>query len=894
MITPHSACGRAFLPGLALLGTLSFLTPLARAQTPAEPAKPSDGVLQLDPFEVNSDKDYGYRKTNSVTASRIGIPTIDTPLNIQVIGADFLEDIGVDNIQDAFRYTSGVSVDYGNEFRPSLRLRGFAPDSLYRDGFLRYYNFDLDGIEQIEVVKGPNAVFFGRTAPGGIINYITKKPQFRNQTDVELTYGDHQYYKALLDTQFTTDDKKLGVRIIGSKVDANSWLDEKTQKKEYLLANLSWHPFSKLEIFAGFEHTDNKFRGTGIYGMVHNAAFEAAKAAGTSPADETLDQWRRRTFASTGVLPPSVDSPWFPRGYSFNKNGGGSFEQGIDSTWDLQAKLELTPHLHLRTSYNLLHSFSYQGFFINGSPDQLPAPAIQTSLPGDGDFGPSGPVIPANNSISSLNYGFLVAPWDMLFDRPTLPYLRSFQENGNHRSTVQADLVYDFEIRKTKHTLVASFDRSDDIYKRKFPLVNPTALIKSGIIPGWAQFFNPSQPMPYSQYINPFQVGFNPIFDTGYLPLDVLTLKYNQIPDLYSLWSGKWSDELGADSYYGGNRRTDTGYSLNYNGKYLDDRLIVTAGIRHATTESSAYDNKGPKGEPASTSGNTPMVGANLRISPGVVLFASFNRSFQVPAAGFEGARNPILQPLPGKNVPPVGGEAFPNETGKGYDLGLKTDFKDNMLSGTVSIFRVDRQNVLVQDAARQKILQDSGNYDFSTIGNGFFVGGGLQRTEGTEADLTVTPNRNYQAIISGTWTWKRSIINPDPSTINVARGGTFVPAIPGDTRNEYHAELAGVPEFSFGFFNRYLFSSGKLKGLGVGGGLTYESSVWPDPSTDFGFREPGYILFDALLSYDCEVAKAPVRLSLVVDNVLDKHYFSGRVGYGAPRTWKMNASVKF
>jgi outer membrane receptor protein involved in Fe transport len=112
-----------------------------------------------------------------------------------VIGADFLRDIGADNIQDAFRYTSGISTDDGNEFRPAVRVRGFAPSALFRDGFLRYYNFDIDGIEQIEVVKGPNAVFFGRTSPGGIINYTTKKAQFRNETSFQATLGDHAYYK---------------------------------------------------------------------------------------------------------------------------------------------------------------------------------------------------------------------------------------------------------------------------------------------------------------------------------------------------------------------------------------------------------------------------------------------------------------------------------------------------------------------------------------------------------------------------------------------------------------------------------------------------------------------------------------------------------------------------
>lgn len=886
MKSPHRTLDHALK--LGLVSVALGLLPGAFGQS-ASAAKPkSDAVLTLDPFTVNTSADYGYRKTNAISATRIGTAIIDTPLNIQVIGADFLKDLGVDNIQDAFRYTSGISVDYANEFRPSVRVRGFAPGAIYRDGFLRYYNFDLDGIEQIEIVKGPNAVYFGRTAPGGIINYITKKPQFVNGSTLTATLGDHEYYKALLDSQFTTKDQKLGVRLVGSKLDARSWLDEKTQKKEFLLANATWRPFERLELYAGYEHTDNQFRGTGAYGMVHNAQYEKAKQDGSSPAGETFDTWRRRAFAATGVLPPTYDSPWLPRNYSFNKNGHGSFEEGRDNTVDLQAKLKLAENLHLRLAYNKLRSFANQGFFINGSPDQTPVGEIRTSRPGDGDFNPSGPVLPANNSYTTLNYGFLNVPWFMIFDRPNFPYLQGGnQMNTNKRKTYQADLAYDFTLFKAKHTIVASFDESRDRYYRAFPLVNTTEVIKSGIIPGWAPFFDSSRPMPYSQYINPFSVGFgSPSF--GWLPLDVLTLKYSQIPDLKKLFL-KWSDQLGADSYFGGNRRVDTGYGVNYNGKYFDEKFNLSAGYRHSITESIAYNEKGDKGTAARTSHNTPMVGATWRVAPGIVAFASYNKSFQVPPSGFEGAKNPVVtNPITGATA---GGESLPVEQGQGYDIGLKTDFRENLLSGTISLFRVDRKDVLIRDTQREKALLDSG----FTVGSAQFQrASGLQRSEGAEADFIYTPTRNYQALVSFTWTWKREIVNPDPTTINKAHGGTYDSGIPGDTRNQFHQELAGVPEFMASFYNKYTFSEGRLKDFSIGGGVSYESSTWPDPDVNFGFRAKGYYLVDALVSRRCKVADVPVDVSLTVNNVFDKHFYSGRVGIGAPRTWKLNASIRF
>ncbi|MBC7367019.1 MAG: TonB-dependent receptor [Undibacterium sp.] len=873
---------------------LAFPAAVSSAQTPppsaANPLPLKDEAVVLSPFTVDTSKDYGYRRTNAITATRIGMPIIDTPLNIQVIGADFLKDLGVDNIQDAFRYTSGVTSDAGNEFRPSLRIRGFSPNSLFRDGFLRYYNFDIDGIEQIEIVKGPNAVFFGRTAPGGIINYTTKKPQFTHATRVETTLGDHAYYKGLIDTQGTALGGKLAARIIASKVDAESWLDEKTQKKDFVLANVIYRPLASLELYAALEHTNNYYRGTGAYGMVYNRAYEAAKVSGASPAAETKDDWRKRVFATTGKLPAAYDSPWFPRGYSFNKNGHGSFEEGRDTAFDLQAKWKLAEHLNLRVAYNHLRSQAEQGFFINGDPGQTPYGPIQLSNRGDPAFGATGPTLPANNSISSLNYGFLNVPWFMVFDRPNNPYLQGGnQENRNKRHTYQADLTYDFELFKAKHTFVASFDQSRDRYYRAFPLVNIAAVEAAGIIPGWSQFFNPAQPMPYARFIDPFTVNFaSPSF--GWYPLDVKTLNYGQIPDLKKLkW--KYSDQLGAASYFAGNRRLDQGEALNYQGAYFDEKLHVMAGLRHSTTESIAYNEKGDKGTTVKTSHTTPMVGANYRVASGVVLFASYNKSFQVPAAGFEGAKNPVVTNPVTKAT--SGGEGLPVEQGKGYDVGLKTDYLNNLLSGTVSLFRVDRKDILVRDTKRETDLQAAG-FDLSSIGSGFQRPSGLQRVEGLESDFIYTPLPNYQILASATWSFTRTIVNADPSTINKVRGGTYDSGIAGDTRDQNHKELAGVPEWQFSVFNKYTFREGTWKGLGLGAGFSYETSQFPQQELDFGFRYPSFYLVDALVTYRHEIGRTPVNFALNVNNVLDKHYSSGRVGVGAPLTWKLSASVQF
>jgi iron complex outermembrane receptor protein len=395
--------------------------------------------------------------------------------------------------------------------------------------------------------------------------------------------------------------------------------------------------------------------------------------------------------------------------------------------------------------------------------------------------------------------------------------------------------------------------------------------------------------MPYARFIDPFTVNFgDPSF--GWYPLDVKTLNYGQIPDLKKL-KLKYSDELGAGSFYSGNRRTDQGLALNYQGAYLDDRLHLMTGLRRSSTESIAYNETGDRGLPSKTSSTTPMAGANFRIAPGMVLFGSYNRSFQAPPAGFEGAKNPVVTNPVSKAT--AGGEGYPVEQGTGYDVGVKTDYLNNTLSGTVSLFRVDRKDILVRDVARETALQTAG-FDLSNIGTGFQRPSGLQRVEGMEADFVYTPLPNYQVLASATWSFTRSIVNPGPSTINKARGGSYDSGIPGDTRDQNHKELAGVPAAQFAVFNKYTFRDGAAKGLGLGAGFSYESSQFPDPSLDFGFRYPSFYLVDALITYRHEIGRLPVNFALNVNNAFDKNYSSGRVGTGAPRTWKLSASVQF
>ncbi|TVR48061.1 MAG: TonB-dependent receptor [Puniceicoccaceae bacterium] len=64
-----------------------------------------DDIYVLSPFDVRTEGDAGYRKTNAVTAIRIGAPIIETPFSISVIPRELIDDLDIRNNNELFFYT---------------------------------------------------------------------------------------------------------------------------------------------------------------------------------------------------------------------------------------------------------------------------------------------------------------------------------------------------------------------------------------------------------------------------------------------------------------------------------------------------------------------------------------------------------------------------------------------------------------------------------------------------------------------------------------------------------------------------------------------------------------------------------------------------------------------
>lgn len=218
----------------------------------AQDNKPQD-TLVLSPFSVVTQKEYGYRATNSVTATGIGTEIYRTPINVSVITGELIRDIGASSLREALQYTAsytGDRRDPRDSGSGGAALRGFPLQGLVNrlSGSIR--NPVPDFIEQVEIVKGPNAVFFGRVAPNGILNMITLRPKSVTATTVRATYGSYGYSNLFVD-----HNEKIGshaaLRLAGSYLDqTNGYYDYNYRQSTNGYGAFTWDitPSIKLNI----------------------------------------------------------------------------------------------------------------------------------------------------------------------------------------------------------------------------------------------------------------------------------------------------------------------------------------------------------------------------------------------------------------------------------------------------------------------------------------------------------------------------------------------------------------------------------------------------------------------------------------------------------------------
>ena len=130
-----------------------------------------------DPTIIVTGARQGYDTDTTSSATKTPTELLDVPQAVTVLSRDQLDDQAVQQLGDALRYVPGVVLGQGEGHRDQITLRGQSTTAdFFLDGLrddTQYYR-PLYNIERVEVLKGANAMIFGRGGGGGVINRVSK------------------------------------------------------------------------------------------------------------------------------------------------------------------------------------------------------------------------------------------------------------------------------------------------------------------------------------------------------------------------------------------------------------------------------------------------------------------------------------------------------------------------------------------------------------------------------------------------------------------------------------------------------------------------------------------------------------------------------------------------
>lgn len=218
---------------------LAAVTAPALAQTAAE--------QQLPEVKVQGGRDAatGYNPPTATTASKIEAPLRDIPQTVNVVPKELMRDQAATSMQEALRNVPGVAFGHGDGQRDQVWIRGFsAIADQFVDGVRddALYFRDLSNVERVEVLKGPASVLYGRGSSGGLINRITKQPEFAPRYELGAVFGSFDQRRVEWDLGDRLGGGAASVRVSGAVERADSYRSQQFLEREALSPSLALRP----------------------------------------------------------------------------------------------------------------------------------------------------------------------------------------------------------------------------------------------------------------------------------------------------------------------------------------------------------------------------------------------------------------------------------------------------------------------------------------------------------------------------------------------------------------------------------------------------------------------------------------------------------------------------
>ncbi|UGS22856.1 TonB-dependent siderophore receptor [Flavobacterium channae] len=207
----------------------------------------NDSVKTLKEVVIEVKNDKGKSSVN-----RAGIKEKDLPQAIQVINSEVIQQQQSIRLSDVVKNANGVYVGSARGgAQESFWSRGYdmSANNMFKNGF-RFNGGsipEVSSLDKVEILKGSSALLYGNVAPGGIMNMVTKTPDFRTGGEITMQVGSYNFYKPSADI-YGTFNKSIAYRFNGSYENSESFRDYVTKNRYYVNPSFLFKVTDKTEI----------------------------------------------------------------------------------------------------------------------------------------------------------------------------------------------------------------------------------------------------------------------------------------------------------------------------------------------------------------------------------------------------------------------------------------------------------------------------------------------------------------------------------------------------------------------------------------------------------------------------------------------------------------------
>ncbi|PMZ93956.1 MULTISPECIES: TonB-dependent siderophore receptor [unclassified Pseudomonas] len=223
----------------------------------------ADDSVALAPVRISDVQDSGYQAREALVGGLHSTPLLDTPAAVSVFSRQLLDDRQVRKLSEVLQSDASVGESYAPiGYYENFNVRGFELNaaSSYRvngQTIAGEQNVALENKQQVELLKGLSGLQSGVSEPGGLVNYVTKRPEDVRSLSVSSNEQGERYLATDLGGWFGAE-RQLGLRVNLAHEDIRSYVDHADGKRDFASLALDWqlNPNAVLELDAEYQHRE--------------------------------------------------------------------------------------------------------------------------------------------------------------------------------------------------------------------------------------------------------------------------------------------------------------------------------------------------------------------------------------------------------------------------------------------------------------------------------------------------------------------------------------------------------------------------------------------------------------------------------------------------------------